>query len=244
MFRFRRSRSSFLYSVLQLITVVEVTRHVTDNAPEMTDKATTVILVRHGESTWAGLWKGQGDPPLSDKGREQARIVARRLCSEPIIALYASDLLRAAETAEIIGQALDLQPQPDPRLRELDVGGWSGLTIEEIAERFPEQYEAWQNHEHIRPGGGEMFREMQQRAAAALEEIAGAHPGQTVCLVTHGGIVFALRGHARGQGLGPELFQGLPPNRNTAVTTLHRQDGRWRVGLLMDAGHLDEAGDQ
>jgi probable phosphoglycerate mutase len=218
----------------------------TDNASQVTNSTTTVILVRHGQSTWnaAGRWQGQGDPPLSDKGREQAGIVARRLLREPVAAIYASDLLRAAETAEIIGQTLGLRPQPEPRLRELNVGAWSGLTIQEIAERFPEQFAAWQNHEHIRAGGGEMFQEMQQRAAEALEEIAGTHQGQTVCLVTHGGIVFALRGHALGKGLGPELFQGLPPNRNTAVTTLLRQDGEWRIGLLMDAGHLDEAGDQ
>ena len=217
-----------------------------DHAPEMTDLATIVILVRHGQSTWnaAGRWQGQGDPPLSDAGREQARIVAQWLRGEPIAALYASDQRRAAETAEIIGQTIGLHPQPDPRFRELDVGGWSGLTIEEIAERFPEQYQAWQNYEDVRPGGGEMFREMQQRAAAALEEIARAHTGQTVCLVTHGGIVFALRGHALGQKLGPELFRGLPPNRNTALTTLHLQDGTWRVGLLMDATHLDDASDQ
>jgi len=210
----------------------------------MTDMATTVILVRHGESTWAGLWKGQGDPPLSDKGREQARIVAQRLRSEPIAALYTSDQRRAAKTAEIIGQSLDLQPQPDPRLRELDVGAWSGLTVEEIAERFPDQFRAWGKYEDIRPGGGEMFREMRQRATAALQEIAGAHPGQTVCLVTHGGVVYALRGHAAGLELGFELFRGLPVNRNTAVTTLHLQDGTWRVGLLMDASHLDAVDDQ
>lgn len=224
----------------------EVTQLLTDNTPSMTEQPTTVIIVRHGQSTWnaANRWQGQGDPPLNDRGREQAGIVARRLLGEPIAALYTSDQRRAAETAEIIGQTLGLHPQPDPRLRELDVGAWSGLTIEEIAERFPEQLAAWRNHEHIRPGGGEMFREMQQRAAEALEEIAGAHPGQTVCLVTHGGIVYALRGHVLQKGLGPELFQGLPPNRNTAVTVLRLQDGRWHVGLLMDAGHLDDAGEQ
>ena len=212
----------------------------------MANEATTVILVRHGESTWneAGRWQGQGDPPLSDTGREQARVVAQRLRGEPVAALYASDLRRAAETAEIIGQALGVRPQPEPRLRELDVGAWSGLTVEEIAERFPGQFQSWQNYEDIRPGGGEMFREMQQRAAVALEEISSAHPGQTVCLVTHGGIVYALRGHALGQELGAGLFRGLPPNLNTAVTTLQLRDGTWRVGLLMDASHLDEVSDR
>ena len=217
-----------------------VPRQVSDNTSEVTDQATTIVLVRHGESTWKGLWKGQGDPPLSDLGKTQARIVAERLRSEPMSALYTSDLRRAGETAEIIGGALDLQPQPEPRLRELDVGAWSGLTRDEIAERYPEQLRAWRKHEEVRPGGGETFGEMRQRAVAALEEIVAAHTGETICLVTHHGVVHALRGHALGLELGAELFRGLPPNRKTAITILRFEDGRAEVQLLMDASHLDE----
>jgi probable phosphoglycerate mutase len=136
-----------------------------------------------------------------------------------------------------------VQPQLEPRLQELNVGTWSGLTVEEITERYPEQFQAWQAYREVRPGGGETFGEMRQRAVAALEEIIAAHPGQTVCMVTHSGIVYALRGHALGLDLGAALFQGLPPNRNTAITTLHFQDGGAEVQLVMDASHLDGVAD-
>ena len=212
----------------------------------MRDKGTTVILVRHGQSTWNEIcrWQGQADPPLSDAGRAQACRVAERLRSEPITALYTSDLRRAFETAQIIGQALGLEPRPDRRLRELNVGVWAGLTAEEIAARYPEQWQGWRNYEEVRPGGGETFSEMQQRAVAALEEIIAAHPGEAVCAVTHGGPIYAILSHALGLKRGPELFEGLPPNRNTAVTILRFQDGKAEPRLLMDASHLDEFRDQ
>lgn len=208
--------------------------------------ATTVILVRHGQSTWneARRWQGQADPPLSELGRVQARRVAARLRAEPITALYASDLRRALETAQIIGEVLGLEPQPEPRLRELDLGAWAGLTSEEIAVHFPEQFRAWQEHKAVRPGGGELFDEMQQRAVEAVQEIVAAHPGETVCLVTHGGIVYALRGHVLGIRRGPALFEGLPHNRNTAITVLRFRDGSAAIELLMDASHLEDIGDQ
>ena len=206
------------------------------------DKATTVILVRHGASTWNEVkrWQGQGDPPLGELGQSQARRVAERLRPEPITTLYASDLQRALETAQIIGQTLGLEPQVEPRLRELDVGVWSGLTLEEIGERHPEQFKSWQNYEEIRPGGGELFAEMQQRSVAALEEIIAAHPGETVCAVTHGGIVYAIRGHVLGLRMGAKMFRELPPNRNTALTIVRYQDGEAELLLIMDASHLDD----
>lgn len=204
------------------------------------NSATTVILVRHGQSIWneERRWQGQADPPLSDVGRAQARRVAERLRAEPIAALYSSDLRRALETAQIIGERLGLEPRPDSRLRELDLGAWSGLTGEEIARREPEQWQAWVNYEDIRPGGGETFGEMQQRAMAALREIIAAHPSETVCVVTHGGIVYAVLGHVLGLERGPRLFEDLPPNRNTAITILHFKDNEAEPSLIMDASHL------
>src|SRR3989442_14475718 len=97
-----------------------------------------VLLVRHGQSEWnaQGRWQGQADPPLSDLGRAQARAAARSLGS--VDAVYASDLQRAAETAVIIAEQLGIGPVIlDADLRERDAGDWSGLTREEIHERYP-----------------------------------------------------------------------------------------------------------
>src|SRR5438270_7968282 len=97
-----------------------------------------VLLVRHGQSEWnaLGRWQGQADPPLSDLGRDQARAAARALGA--VDAVFASDLQRATETAHIIAGALGIGPVLiDERLRERDAGEWSGLTRDEIHERYP-----------------------------------------------------------------------------------------------------------
>lgn len=204
------------------------------------EQATTVILVRHAESTWNAdnRWQGQADPPLSEAGREQARLVAERLRTQPVSALYSSDLSRALETAAVIGQALGLLARPEPRLREIDLGSWAGLTRQEIAERYPEEFRAWSEHKPVRAGGGETFLEMQARLEGILREIVAAHPGEAVAVVTHGGAITALRSAIQGIPMSAELFEGVPPNRNTAVTVVRYQDGQPEITLLMDAVHL------
>jgi broad specificity phosphatase PhoE len=148
----------------------------------------TIVLVRHGESTWnrEGRWQGHGDPPLSDEGRAQALTVARSLAAMPFDALYSSDLARARETAEIMGKELGLPVQLDARLREVDVGEWSGLTRAEVEERYPDGLR------RRREGGtgwvdGETYDAMGARVVEALHAIAGAHRDGRVLVVTHGG---------------------------------------------------------
>ena len=119
---------------------------------------TTLLLLRHGETEWnlSGRWQGQAaDTPLTDLGREQARIVAGRLRAYPIRAIYSSDLLRAFETAQIVGQRLGLAPIAEPALRESDIGAWTGLTWADITERFPDQVAAMYAGQEVRRGGGE-----------------------------------------------------------------------------------------
>src|SRR5688572_30474192 len=102
---------------------------------------TTILLIRHGETEWNrnGRWQGHADIPLSQAGREQAQALAQRLVSEGAFFdhLYASDLCRAFETAQVVGRALNIPVHPFSPLREINVGSWSGLTRAEIIERFP-----------------------------------------------------------------------------------------------------------
>jgi broad specificity phosphatase PhoE len=153
------------------------------------------LLIRHAESTWnaEGRWQGQADPPLSALGREQARELGRALAGRDIRALVASDLARAAETARILGEVLGLSPRLDARLRELDVGEWSGLSRDEVVARWPETYERLRAGDvDARPDGGETFRELRVRVHEALLELAQAHPVGLVAVVTHGGAIRSL----------------------------------------------------
>lgn len=152
---------------------------------------TTIYLVRHGETPGNRTRRYQPyDTPLSDEGREQARLVAERLAEEgPFAALYASDLARTLETAHTIGARLGLEPIPEPRLRELDTGDWKGELYEEIEARYPGRRDAW-----IAAGGlermpgatGESTTDVYARVTAAFDAIVARHPGERVIAVSHG----------------------------------------------------------
>jgi probable phosphoglycerate mutase len=179
---------------------------------------TRVMLVRHGQSTWNadGRWQGQADPPLSERGEDQAREAAGRV--HDVAAVWASDLQRARRTAELVAAPHHLAVQVDPRLRERHAGSWQGLTRTEIEEGWPGYLANGR-----RPDGYEPDGDVAARALAVLGEIAHAHPGGQVLVVTHGGIVRVLERHfgASDDGLLPNL----------AGRVLHAdRDGAWELG--------------
>ena len=154
---------------------------------------TTITLARHGETDWNAerRFQGHADPPLNERGREQARALAGALGDTPLKAIYSSDLRRSEETARIVGDTRGIEPEPRSELREIDVGEWSGLTFPEIEERYPEGV---RRH---REGGdgweeGEPHAAMQQRVVTAVRRIASEHPDESVLVVIHGGTMRAL----------------------------------------------------
>jgi probable phosphoglycerate mutase len=159
---------------------------------------TRVLLARHGETEWnrTGRWQGHADPPLNAAGRRQAETLAAQLAGGGVAAIYSSDLRRAAETARIVADRLGLAVTERPELREIDVGSWSGLTSEDVRTRFPEAFERWRSGEIGHDG--ETREELALRVVPAVEALAHAHPGETVLVVTHGGVIRALRHHAAG----------------------------------------------
>ena len=159
---------------------------------------TRLLLARHGETDWnrVGRWQGHADPPLNETGRRQAAGLADRLAGDGIAAVYSSDLARARETARTVAHRLRLGVVEDPALREIDVGSWSGLTRAHVAERFPEGYARWLEGEIGHDG--ETREQLAGRVVGAARTIAGRHAGETVLVVTHGGVIRALRRHAAG----------------------------------------------
>jgi broad specificity phosphatase PhoE len=136
---------------------------------------TTLLLVRHGETDWnaEGRLQGHTDRPLSDYGRGQARRLAEELEGEELEAIYSSDLARARETAEIVGERLGLPIALEPDLREKDWGTWEGLSA---VERDRVEFV------------GESTEAHQERMLRALRTIAEHHPGDArILVVTHGG---------------------------------------------------------
>jgi broad specificity phosphatase PhoE len=153
------------------------------------------VLIRHGQTPWnaAGRWQGHSDPSLSALGREQAARLAGELAGEPIEAIIASDLRRALETATILGEAIGLRPECDARLRELDVGRWSGETREQIRLREPEALDYFDTGAaDARAAEGETRRELAARVHAAVADIAARTSAACIALVVHSGVVRAL----------------------------------------------------
>ncbi|MBA3328078.1 MAG: histidine phosphatase family protein [Solirubrobacterales bacterium] len=155
-----------------------------------------VLLARHGETddNAAGRFQGRRDPPLNETGRAQARDLAVAVAGAGLVALYASPLARARETAEIISAAIGLQPVYDERFMEADVGDWAGLLYEEVVAGSPGAFEAWRAADpSFRFPGGESVGEQAERVAAAIADVraAGRLPALIVC---HGGTIRAAFG--------------------------------------------------
>lgn len=155
-----------------------------------------VLLLRHGESTWnlVGRWQGQADPHLTAGGVCSATALAPQLARFDFHAVYCSDLNRARQTAEILATALSLSaPVADTRLRERDIGGWTGLTDSEIASRWPGQPESWRADDAPpTPAGGERLSAVILRTRECLEELNDEHSGSRLLVVTHSGVIGAL----------------------------------------------------
>lgn len=155
---------------------------------------THLALVRHGQTDWnlARRIQGNTDIPLNDTGRAQAIETAAQLAGAEWDAVLTSPLSRARETAEIIATALGLpEPTADADLVERRYGDAEGMDYQELHERFPAG---------IVVPGRETHREVQQRVYAALIGIAEQHPGQSLIVVCHGGVISSLVRHATDGG--------------------------------------------
>ncbi len=198
----------------------------------------TLYLVRHAETEWnrIGRWQGHTDVPLSERGRQQAQALARRLQGDGIHFdyLYASDLKRALETAQAIAQVLHMPIHPLPDLREINLGAWSGLTRDEIIRRFPGALVTV----HHGPDG-ETHEVFATRVWNILAQLAQQHQGRKLLVITHGGAIRAtLR---RLYTLLEQPDQPAPPVDNTSITEIQLHDGGWSILRINDAAHLRSA---
>jgi alpha-ribazole phosphatase len=151
-----------------------------------------LILIRHGETLWAkeNRYQGHTDVELSERGRKQVKLLAKRLAKEKITAIYASDLQRASETAKAIAKFHSLKVKETPLLREISFGDWEGLKFEEIEARDKELVKKWKNDlPNFRPPQGESLPELKARAEKFLQKILKRHKGENIIVVSHGGFI-------------------------------------------------------
>lgn len=196
-----------------------------------------LILIRHGRSRRNAGRRVQGwsDSTLDSSGLDQARLLVERLRSDPPDSLYTSSLLRAKQTALIIGEALDLPVISDDRLRERDLGEASGLTWEQLEERHPDVARHWREGcEQLEIPGEEGSEQFEGRVVRAFDEIVSSRGEGTVGVVAHGGTFGAYLNHLIGL---PSRFS---PFRfaNASLTIVEPNPVRPRIVLLNDTCHL------
>jgi len=173
-------------------------------------------LIRHGQTDWnlTGRWQGQSPdaPPLNDTGHAQALAVLNLLPRTSFAAIYSSDLLRAKQTAELIGAPLSLPITFEPRLREMNLGAWEGMLSENIKAQYPHELgEREKNPFDTHAPQGESPREVAERVITAADEIAGKHPNDSILIVSHGVALAVMICHAQGIPLS-NVYEHIPEN--------------------------------
>ncbi len=195
-----------------------------------------IIFIRSGETDWnkLGRWQGWVAAPLNDHGRYQVQALANFLRNIGVGALYASDLKRAVDTAEIIAARLGITPIYDPRLRERKIGTWQGMTNQELQNWYSDQYQAWLNdREHYQIPEGESLAQVYARMRAAFDDIVKEDKAETIGIVTH--TVASRRLLAE---LTPEFDYNVRL-ANSSVTTIAWDIDHWKLLVPNDTAHLE-----
>ncbi len=192
---------------------------------------TKIYLVRHGESTAneEGLFLGQKNRDLTQKGHLQAEKSAEFLKNKEIDKIYSSDLDRACQTAEHLAVKKGMKVITDKGIREIDAGEWDFKKFTDLPTLYPEEYAVWLTDVgHARCTGGESFVETQERVYSAMERIAQENLGKTIAIYSHGTAIQSFICKVKGVDLS-RVRKDLPYATNASVTTLLYTDGKFTV---------------
>lgn len=150
--------------------------------------ANTFYIVRHGQTNWniLGKTQGHGNSDLTQKGEEQARELSEAMINYPIDYIYSSDLGRAVQTAQIVGDKLGLKVNQTSSLREMGFGVWEGLLIDQIKKDHANTYDIWRNQPHlVNIEGGETLHIIKERTDDFIKEINEKYDNKHIMLVSH-----------------------------------------------------------
>ena len=200
---------------------------------------TEIIIIRHGETKWnqTGRFQGHSDVPLSETGRAQAEALGRNLALDHVDAIYASDLIRAMETAAPLAARFGLTVTSDPLLRELNFGAWEGRSFSDVNAENPDAMKQFYNDpERADIPHSEPFPDFQKRVAGRVRAIAAEQRGKRVVIVSHGASIRILLTDILAM---PIRSIWHISQLNTAVNKIRFEDDGFAVVTLMnDTSHL------
>lgn len=213
------------------------------NFEDMSQTHTRVFLIRHGETTLTAedRFAGETDVPLSDGGRQQARLLAARLRSVKMSAVYASPMGRTIETARLVSEPHGLEVQPLDGLREISHGHWEQMTRQEVEEKYPLEAAEWDKDPYtFAPSGGESGLAVTARALPALIKLVRAHPKENVIVVSHKATIRLLLSSLL--GFDPRRYRDNLDQSPAALNIIDFKDlTRVRLTLFNDTSHYADA---
>jgi broad specificity phosphatase PhoE len=192
----------------------------------------TTYFVRHGETRFNQEKRLQGwrDSPLSDRGREQVRIVAQLLKPLGLSRAWISPLGRALETAEILQRELNLSLETLSALREVSFGDFEGFTLPEIDRLFPGLWQTRQaNKWSYRPPGGESNQEATPRAVEVANRIDSLPDQEPILIIAHFAINRLILAALAGLTPDETMNQNVP---HDVVYRAQKQDCKWQIAYL------------
>jgi len=202
---------------------------------------TKIILVRHGhvEGISPERFRGRADLALTPEGCRQAEATARCIqATWTPAALYASPLSRCRTTAEAIGRPFGLTPTAVPGLMDIDYGEWQGLTPDEVGRKWPEPLDTWYRAPHWAAiPGGESLQDVLARTVAALRDVIGRHPSETVVVVGHDSVNRVILLHALDLPLSRYRRLGQDP---CAINEIDFSADEFTVRSVNVTSHLNE----
>ena len=206
-----------------------------------TEKATVIFLIRHGETPLTPMKKFSGDGPinphLTEEGLAQAGLLAAAVAELKPEIIISSPLNRTRQTAEAISNATGWPIFFDESWIECSFGIWDGMSIDEVKEKYPADYQAWVSSTTFSAPEGESYDTVSIRINAALDAIVATYPGQSVAVVTHNGTIKTAA----------KLAVGAPPESifhidvsPCSITTISiwPSDGLRALRTLNETSHL------
>lgn len=206
---------------------------------------TRFYLVRHGQTYWnkENRMQGQHETDLTPLGEEQAVALGKHLKEVVFDKVYSSPQRRALKTTELIIGDRNLTIEKDDALKEILMGDWQGLLIDDIKKQFPEEIDLFWNHpEKYQRETCETYGQVRERAAAFMERIASENPGKNILVVTHGALLKTLYTYLKYQQIS-EIARAVHP-LSTAAAIVEKKDGMWNVVTWNDTTHLSELEEQ
>jgi broad specificity phosphatase PhoE len=209
-------------------------------------KRTRLIIVRHAEAEGNAnrLFHGWTDSNITEKGHFQATLVAERLKSMDIDAIYSSTLKRTLQTADYISKAKNLPIIRTDKLKEINGGDWEDMPWEILPEKWPEEYDSWENKPHLHQmPNGESMKEFQTRIVDEFKYIINNNKGKNICIVTHGTAIKSLMCVFYHCNL--EEMVNFPWYDNTSVTiidheTENHETDKFTIVTEGDTSHLSK----